>query len=72
MGKKFDKFLLLMWKNFLLQWRHPKQTLVEILAPVLFSSLLVVIRSLVDPDLHPARYYIPFENKIPVMVNLTT
>lgn len=40
--------MLLMWKNWLLQWRHPFQTAVEILAPVLFSALLVLIRSLVE------------------------
>ncbi|KAJ6645936.1 hypothetical protein Bhyg_01145 [Pseudolycoriella hygida] len=49
----FSKFRLLMWKNLLLQWRHKLRTLVEILAPVLFSALLVVIRSLVDPRLYP-------------------
>lgn len=38
-----------MWKNWLLQWRHPFQTIMEVLAPVLFSALLVLIRSLVDP-----------------------
>ncbi|XP_044270584.1 phospholipid-transporting ATPase ABCA3-like isoform X2 [Tribolium madens] len=60
MGKKLDKFLLLMWKNWLLQYRRPLQTLVEILAPVLFSILLVVIRSLVDPETNPAKIYTPF------------
>lgn len=71
MGRKIDKFMLLMWKNFLIQWRHPKQTLVEILAPVLFTSLLVIVRSLVDPDPHSAIHYEPYENRIPVMENLT-
>ena len=45
-----DKFLLLTWKNWLLQWRHKTQTVIEVLAPVLFSILLVLIRSLVDPE----------------------
>ncbi|XP_060519226.1 phospholipid-transporting ATPase ABCA3 isoform X2 [Cylas formicarius] len=49
MGNKFDKFRLLMWKNWLLQYRKPLQTIIEIIAPVLFSIILVVIRSLVDP-----------------------
>lgn len=43
----FAKFRLLMWKNWLLQWRHKLRTSVEILAPVIFSALLVIIRSLV-------------------------
>jgi ATP-binding cassette, subfamily A (ABC1), member 3 len=42
-------FTLLMWKNWLLQRRHPVQSLIEIGAPVVFAILLVVIRSLVGP-----------------------
>uniref|UniRef100_A0A1Y1MCM6 ABC transporter domain-containing protein n=1 Tax=Photinus pyralis TaxID=7054 RepID=A0A1Y1MCM6_PHOPY len=64
MGKKFDKFLLLMWKNFLLQWRHPIQTIIQISTPVLFSFLLVAIRSLVVPESHKATFYTPFENNL--------
>ncbi|XP_076264015.1 ATP binding cassette subfamily A member 3 isoform X2 [Rhynchophorus ferrugineus] len=60
MGTKLRKFLLLMWKNWLLQYRKPIQTLIEILAPVLFSILLVLIRSLVDPEPHDAVIYNPF------------
>lgn len=54
----WDKFRLLMWKNFLLQWRHKVQTVVEILIPVLFSALLVLIRYLVDPEViaEPTRF----------------
>lgn len=50
MAHNWDKFVLLTWKNWLLQWRHPFQTVLEILAPVIFSALLVLIRSLVDPE----------------------
>lgn len=50
---RWSKFYLLMWKNWLLQWRHKVQSLVEILLPVLFSALLVLIRSLVDPEDFP-------------------
>lgn len=49
----WDKFRLLMWKNLLLQWRHKLQIIIEILVPVLFSALLVVIRSLVVPEQMP-------------------
>jgi ATP-binding cassette subfamily A (ABC1) protein 3 len=42
-----------MWKNYLLQYRHPFQTVLEIAIPVLFSALLVLIRSLVSPDIFP-------------------
>jgi ATP-binding cassette subfamily A (ABC1) protein 3 len=50
MAGGWAKFVLLMWKNWTLQRRHPIQTAVEILAPVLLASLLVLIRSLVSPD----------------------
>lgn len=53
MANSFDKFRLLMWKNFLLQYRHKFQTVAEILVPVLFSVILILIRSIVDPDLYP-------------------
>ncbi|CAB3381980.1 Hypothetical predicted protein [Cloeon dipterum] len=42
-------FSLLVWKNTLLQRRHPVQSLIEIGAPIVFSIILVVIRSLVKP-----------------------
>ncbi|XP_023714575.1 ATP-binding cassette sub-family A member 3 isoform X4 [Cryptotermes secundus] len=50
MAVGWNKFTLLMWKNWTLQRRHPIQTAVEILAPVLLASLLVLIRSLVAPE----------------------
>lgn len=49
----WDKFVLLMWKNWLLQWRHKIQMIVEILVPVVFSALLVLIRSLVEAETIP-------------------
>lgn len=58
----FQKFALLSWKNWLIQWRHPLQTIIEILAPVLFSILLVVVRHLVDPIPHTDETtYTPFQ-----------
>ncbi|KAF2894182.1 hypothetical protein ILUMI_11989 [Ignelater luminosus] len=57
MSKCGEKFMLLMWKNFLLQWRHPIQTVIEILIPLTFTSLLVVFRSLAYLTEHPARIY---------------
>lgn len=57
----WEKFRLLTWKNFLLQWRRKLQTVIEILVPVLFSALLVFIRSLVVPEIYPnATVYHPF------------
>ncbi|KAF2894183.1 hypothetical protein ILUMI_11990 [Ignelater luminosus] len=60
MSKCGEKFLLLMWKNFLLQWRHPVQTVVEILVPLAFASLLVVFRSLAYHTDYAAKVYTPF------------
>lgn len=60
MGKQINKFFLLMWKNFILQWRHPIQTLVEIAAPILFTMLLVVVRSLVEVEPHSVRFFLAF------------
>ncbi|XP_067006390.2 phospholipid-transporting ATPase ABCA3 isoform X2 [Anabrus simplex] len=48
MARGVTKFVLLMWKNWLLQSRHKIQTAVEILIPVLFSGLIVIIRSLIE------------------------
>lgn len=56
-----DKFLLLTWKNWLLQWRHKTQTAFEVLAPVFFSILLVLIRSLVDPETRKSINFHAFE-----------
>lgn len=62
MTNNWDKFRLLMWKNGMLQWRHKVQTLFEILIPVGFSAILILIRSIVDPDVFPEpTYYKPFE-----------
>lgn len=41
----WDKFRLLMWKNFLIQWRHKWRLLFEISIPILLIILLVYIRS---------------------------
>lgn len=62
MVKNFDKLFLLIWKNFKLQIRHPWQTLVEILGPVVFCALLVLVRSLVDPEPFPdGKQFEPFQ-----------
>ncbi|KAK9680147.1 hypothetical protein QE152_g39314, partial [Popillia japonica] len=61
MGRNWHKFLLLTWKNWLLQWRHPIQTVIEILAPVFFAALLVALRGWVVPEKRPEKVYEPFE-----------
>lgn len=44
----WDKFMLLTWKNWIIQIRHPVQTIFEILVPVLVCALVILIRGLVD------------------------
>lgn len=60
MGEKFRKFLLLMWKNWKLQYRRPVQTIIELLNPVIFTAILVGIRSGVNPEKLPSKIYAPF------------
>lgn len=44
----WDKFLLLSWKNWIIQLRHPIQTAFEVFVPVAVCALLIVIRGLVE------------------------
>lgn len=46
----FDKFRLLMWKNYLILLRHKIQTIVQILIPILFTANLILVRILVKPE----------------------
>ncbi|XP_055623835.1 phospholipid-transporting ATPase ABCA3-like [Toxorhynchites rutilus septentrionalis] len=50
MTNSWDKFLLLLWKNWIIQKRHYIQTLFEILIPALCCSMLILVRGLVDPE----------------------
>lgn len=47
----FDKFCLLMWKNFLLQYRHTFQAIIQIVIPILITANLLFIRSLIAPQI---------------------
>ncbi|XP_066151152.1 phospholipid-transporting ATPase ABCA3-like [Euwallacea fornicatus] len=60
MAQMWNKFLLLMWKNWVHQYRKPIQTVIEIFIPVLFSILLVLLRSQNDPKPHDPVEYEPF------------
>ncbi|XP_055624100.1 phospholipid-transporting ATPase ABCA3-like isoform X2 [Toxorhynchites rutilus septentrionalis] len=46
----WDKFKLLLWKNWIIQKRHYMQTIFEIMIPVLACSLLILVRGLVNPS----------------------
>ncbi|XP_038108176.1 ATP-binding cassette sub-family A member 3 [Culex quinquefasciatus] len=45
----WDKFLLLLWKNWTIQKRHYVQTAFEIFIPAIACAVLILIRGLVDP-----------------------
>ncbi|KXJ71644.1 hypothetical protein RP20_CCG020100 [Aedes albopictus] len=51
MTSSWNKFQLLLWKNWTIQKRHYIQTLFEILIPVLCCSMLILVRGLVDPEM---------------------
>lgn len=53
----WNKFCLLMWKNWLLIWRNKIASIFELLLPVVFASLLILIRGLTEPVV----YEQPFE-----------
>ena len=47
------KFLLLIWKNFILRRRHWVLTIFEILLPTLLFTLLLTLRLIPDSSLRP-------------------
>lgn len=49
----WQKLRLLMWKNWLLQWRNQIQLIIEIITPPLFTAFLLVLRGLERPDDFP-------------------
>lgn len=51
------KFCLLMWKNMLLVWRRKYATVFEVLTPVAFAALLVLVRGLRMPESFPVFEY---------------
>lgn len=43
-ASNWDKFKLLSWKNWLIQWRHKKRTVYETVIPLVATSFLLLIR----------------------------
>ena len=48
--KTFLQFSLLLWKNFMLQFRRPVGTIVEIIFPMIGVFALVLLRLALDPS----------------------
>ena len=46
----WNKLKLLLWKNYLIQMRHKWQTVLELLLPVLFTLMLVVMRVVIKSE----------------------
>jgi len=40
----WDRFVLLLWKNWILQWNHRVRTVVELVLPFSFIWLIVLMR----------------------------
>ncbi|KAH8326811.1 hypothetical protein KR059_012458 [Drosophila kikkawai] len=53
----WDKFVLLLWKNWTLQWNHKWQMVIELVLPAIFSLLLVLVRTLVDTEQMDTKLY---------------
>ncbi|XP_046959913.1 phospholipid-transporting ATPase ABCA3-like [Vanessa cardui] len=58
-AEAWTKFRLLMWKNFLQQWRHRIQTFLELFLPVLTMTLILILRQQVEPVKHSTIRYPP-------------
>ncbi|XP_055389641.1 phospholipid-transporting ATPase ABCA3-like [Condylostylus longicornis] len=72
MTNNWNKFSLLMWKNWRIQWNHKKQLVIEIVLPILFAGLLIVVRSLVDPKTFSNATTFPAQNiTFSASVNIT-
>lgn len=55
----WDKFLLLSWKNWIIQFRHPIQTFFEVLIPIFICALLLLVKALVRIDKFGEKRYAP-------------
>lgn len=56
----FRKLRLILWKNWLLQWRHKVQTVIELLLPIVSVLLLIMMRSLINiRDFNENSMYFP-------------
>lgn len=47
-ASNYRKLRLVLWKNWLLQWRHKVQTVIELLMPVVSVLILIMMRSLIS------------------------
>jgi hypothetical protein len=61
MGKRLNKFILLMWKNWTLLKRRPFNTAFEIFCPALICFILLAIRNIITAKQRDQQDYPPFD-----------
>ncbi|XP_013169431.1 PREDICTED: ATP-binding cassette sub-family A member 3-like isoform X2 [Papilio xuthus] len=71
----WTKFRLLMWKNFMHQWRHKKQTLIELVLPVATMALVLILRQQIEPVVQDTKIYPPIRAhtlnySLPVLIGM--
>lgn len=69
MWKDFKKLKLLLWKNLLIQKRHPIQSFIEILLPAIMAGIMVMFRSWVQPvEFNTVTRFEPFPISVPPLI----
>lgn len=69
MWKDFKKLKLLLWKNLLIQKRHPIQSFIELLLPAIMACVMVMFRSWVQPvEFNTVTRYEPFNISVPPLI----
>jgi ATP-binding cassette subfamily A (ABC1) protein 3 len=67
--KDFKKLKLLLWKNLLIQRRHPIQSFIELLLPAIMACVMVMFRSWVQPvEFTEVTRYQPFPISVPPLI----
>ncbi|VVC45536.1 Hypothetical protein CINCED_3A002705 [Cinara cedri] len=69
MWKDFKKLKLLLWKNLLIQRRHPIQSFIELLLPAIMACVMIMFRSWVQPvEFNTVTKYEPFDISMPQLI----
>lgn len=56
-SSNWNKFRLLLWKNWILQRSHKFQLIIELLVPALFLSLIILLRVLIENEHQDIKKY---------------
>ena len=55
----WEKFTLLLWKNWILQWKSPKKLIFEIMVPPMFIAVLLLLRFCISSEKVREKHYEP-------------